>query len=232
MFLTDVLLQDWLIGWRKRDQTYSLNIFIFFLYSLIILKPTCYLVAHVWSTRAWWARVLYKVPEPTQLEYQAGETGLMGLTLSSNPAWYPSLVGSGTSQSTRAHQARVRTWVGREPKPHQNLFHQLGTRAWWARVLCKVPEPTKLEYFTRGPLSTVWTVWPTKFNIFFFSPQDSGLQGSLFKFFFFLFIQCGPRVVFCFFVFFFFFHSGPAMWKTFFINSLFFNFYFFYLYNM
>ena len=23
---------------------------------------------------------------------------------------------------------------------------QIGTRAWWARVLCEVPEPTKLEY--------------------------------------------------------------------------------------
>ena len=25
-------------------------------------------------------------------------------------------------------------------------FIQIGTRAWWAQVLCEVPEPTKLGY--------------------------------------------------------------------------------------
>ena len=63
------------------------------------------------GTRAWWARVLHKVPELTKLEYQAGQTGFMGLYGSLPffiyPAWYPSLMRSGTLWSTRAHQARV-----------------------------------------------------------------------------------------------------------------------------
>ena len=53
-------------------------------------------------------------------------------------------------------------------------FTQLGTRAWWARVLCEVPEPTKLGYQARPP-STAWTVWPTKLLIYFFFIYDSGL---------------------------------------------------------
>ena len=66
------------------------------------------------------------------------------------PAWYSRLMGSGTLWSTRAHQARVRSRINtknwREPIKLFNLFILLGTRAWWARVLCEVPEPIKLGY--------------------------------------------------------------------------------------
>ena len=64
---------------------------------------------------------------------------------------YSSLLGSGTSQHTRAHQARVLSWVVWRPI---NPVTQWGTRAQWARVHCEVSEPTKLEYFTRT--SNVW----------------------------------------------------------------------------
>ena len=52
-------------------------------------------------TRVWWARVLYKVPEPTKLGYQSGyfEKKLMN-----QPSfqfiyldWYPSSPSSGTN---------------------------------------------------------------------------------------------------------------------------------------
>ena len=53
------------------------------------------------GTRVWWARVLYKVPEPTKLGYQSGyfEKKLMNQPSFQfiYPDWYPSLVGSGTN---------------------------------------------------------------------------------------------------------------------------------------
>ena len=58
-----------------------------------------YLVAQL-GTRAWWARVLHKVPESTKLGYQSAN-------FQNSQDWYPSLVDSGTSQGTRVHQARV-----------------------------------------------------------------------------------------------------------------------------
>ena len=58
-----------------------------------------YLVAQL-GTRAWWARVLHKVPESTKLGYQSAN-------FQNSKDWYPSLVDSGTSQGTRVHQARV-----------------------------------------------------------------------------------------------------------------------------
>ena len=47
-------------------------------------------------TRAWWARVLHKVPEPMKLEYEAGEINLKSLMGSSIPQLH-----------TRASWARV-----------------------------------------------------------------------------------------------------------------------------
>ena len=38
------------------------------------------------------------------------------------------------------------------------LIRQIGTRAWWAQVLCEVPEPTKLGYFTKYPATKYGTV--------------------------------------------------------------------------
>ena len=64
----------------------------------------------------WWPTMLYPsfmgsgtgVPEPMKLEYEAGEINLKSLMgLFNYPASYSSFMGSGTSQSTRAHQARV-----------------------------------------------------------------------------------------------------------------------------
>ena len=81
------------------------------------------------GTRAWWARVLYKVPESTKLGYQSGyfEKKLMNQPSFQliYPDWYSSLVGSGTSQSTRAHQARVPIWVFFEKRlMNQPLFKE------------------------------------------------------------------------------------------------------------
>ena len=81
------------------------------------------------GTRAWWARVLCKVPESTKLGYQSGyfEKKLMNPPSFQfiYPDWYPSLVGSGTSQSTRAHQARVPIWVFFEKRlMNQPLFKE------------------------------------------------------------------------------------------------------------
>ena len=78
---------------------------------------------------AWWARVLCKVPESTKLGYQSGyfEKKLMNPPSFQfiYPDWYPSLVGSGTSQSTRAHQARVPIWVFFEKRlMNQPLFKE------------------------------------------------------------------------------------------------------------
>ena len=129
---------------------------------------------------------------------------------------YPSPLGSSTS---------LGNWVDGLRLPY---LTQLSTRAWWARVLCEVPEPTKLEYFTRGPLGTVWTVWPTKLLIYFFLFTIVGsLQGSLFNFFIYLFIQCGPRVFFCFF---FFFILGQQC-KILFLLIVFFLIFIFFIYT-
>ena len=48
------------------------------------------------------------------------------------PDWYPSLMGSGTSQSTRAHQARVPSWVNKISQRADAALHLACT--WWART--------------------------------------------------------------------------------------------------
>ena len=58
------------------------------------------------------------------------------------PAWYPSLVGSGTSQSTQAHQARVPSWVN-WVDGLMALFHFY--------LPSVVPELDGLGYFTKYP---------------------------------------------------------------------------------
>ena len=118
----------------------------------------------------------------------------------------------------------------------QFLFILLRTRASWARVLHKVPEPTKLGYIIVGHQVRHSTWWGIKLLIFFFFIYDSGL--ALFNFFllifFLIFFYLYNMLLFeanvC--LFFFIYDSGAALLKTFFINSIFFNFYFFYLYNM
>ena len=59
------------------------------------------------GTRAWWSRVLCEVPEPTKLGYQSAYFENYHAFGTNYADWYPSLVDSGTSQSTRVHQTRV-----------------------------------------------------------------------------------------------------------------------------
>ena len=55
------------------------------------------------------------VPKPTKLGYHSMENKLKrtwcAASYQIHPAWYPSLVGSSTLQSTRVHQTRVPIWV-------------------------------------------------------------------------------------------------------------------------
>ena len=59
------------------------------------------------GTRAWWTRVLHKVLESTKLGYQSAYFENYHAFGTNYADWYPSLVDSGTSQSTRVHQTRV-----------------------------------------------------------------------------------------------------------------------------
>ena len=96
MLLTDVLLQDWLIGWRKRDQTYSLNFFIFFLYSVFFETHVLLSGPRVKYSSLVGSGTSHKVPEPTKLGYQAGLEESLSPINPVSPAWYSSWVGSGT----------------------------------------------------------------------------------------------------------------------------------------
>ena len=59
------------------------------------------------GTQAWWSRVLHKVLESTKLGYQFAYFENYHAFGTKYAEWYPSLVESGTSQSTRVHQTRV-----------------------------------------------------------------------------------------------------------------------------
>ena len=136
----------------------------------------CYLVAHVWSTRAWWARVLYKVPEPTQLEYQAGETSHWW-GLGSLPTQFPQL-------GTRAWWARVLCKV---PEPTKLEYFTRGplSNTW-------VLWPTKLLIFFFVLLRIVG--FKALFLNFFFFYLYNVAHVLFLVFCFFFFFHSGPTM--------------------------------------
>ena len=98
------------------------------------------------------------------------------------------------------------------------------TRAWWARVLCEVPEPTKLGYSIVGHQVPCGSGGPLNYYFFFFFFTIVGLvrRNFFFLIFFFIYTMCFSQRVFIYFLF-----PIVGLLKTFFINSICFNFFFF-----
>ena len=78
---------------------------------------------------------LCEVPEPTKLGYKLDNKMHQLFEKFIYPAWYLSLVGSGTLQSTRAHQARVLIWINKFEKELMQLSSILFYPAWYSSLV-------------------------------------------------------------------------------------------------
>ena len=117
------------------------------------------------------------VPEPTKLEYEAGSKRLIGISISPislfsiyYPDWYPSLVDSGTSQSTLAHQAWVPSWIFFEKRLYISLFSIYLSRL--------VPELGGLGYFTSASFHQLVSLVEFFFVSFFFKEIRKNLLST------------------------------------------------------